>query len=231
MTLSPVNYAVGLGAIVPDGEHGGQANYYDFQARPYFSQGSWTSAPLDRGGVPQQAGAITWQHSSPAGTSIQIETRASSDGQNWGPWSGPYPQAGGSAVAGQPLRWIQVKATLNSDNAGQNSPVLHSIQISQPDFEGSAFGGSQLKILPNPVRGPDLVIEYLLPLRAGRVDLELSSLASQVLWKGEGPIERGKNQLKLDARELANGVYLLRTTVTGYDGSRQQVVKKVVVLR
>lgn len=73
-------------------------------------------------------GAIRWQATLPAGTSIAVHSRSGNTrtpDATWSPWSGPYTTALGSRIESPKARYLQWKAVLTGANGV--SPVLTSV--------------------------------------------------------------------------------------------------------
>lgn len=229
--MSPINYSVGLGAIVPDGSFGGTAEYQYFNARPYAASGTWESAVLDRGGVPSQPGTISWDASMPLGASVAIRTRTSQDKALWSEWTYPYSNASGSLVTSPLGRYIRIQATLNIGSSG-DTPVLHSISVKQPDFDGDFMKSDAVKVVPNPARGTVVNLQYVLTSAASAVRLEFRGPAGKLLLEDEGPKALGLNTYTLDSSLLANGVYYAKVRAKPMGaGEEVNVIKKFAVLR
>lgn len=72
-------------------------------------------------------GTLSWRATTPAGTSVQIQTRSGNTAtpdEAWSDWSAPYASATGSAIASPAARYLQWRAVLSGTNA---SPVLTSL--------------------------------------------------------------------------------------------------------
>jgi hypothetical protein len=232
MTLSPVNYSVGLGSIAP-GYVQGTAQYSNFQIRPYASSGIWQSQSLDRGGVPSTSGTISWVADTPSLTGLQIQTQTSADGTTWSGWSNPYGNASGSAITSPMQRYIEILATLSSaDPSGNATPVLHSITVNQPEFgTGTLLNKSDFKITPNPVKGNTITLTYLLSAQASSVRMEFTGGDNRRFLDVQGPTAQGQNTYTIDASQMANDVYLVKVTATDLNGSSTVFVKKIVLSR
>ena len=228
--LSPADYVIGLG--VPLGvTNSGSATFSNFQVRPYASQGTWLSAPLDWGGTPQRAGTLAWQADVPAFTSLQLQTRSSADGVAWSPFSAPC--ANGGATAHPPARYVQVLATLSStDPSGNSTPVLHALTLAQPELgNGPLLAPADVKILPNPVKTNTAHIQWLLSVPAKAVRLEFSGPGRRALLQVDAGTQPGLNTYDLDCSRLANDVYFLNLRALGFDGVECDAVKKLVLSR
>jgi hypothetical protein len=231
-TLSPVNFSLGLG--IPAGAPlTGTATYSNFQVLPYASSGTWTSAPIDVGGTPSRPPFLSWVADVSPTCTIQIQSRQSSDGQTWGAWSDAYASAAGLPLAGAPQRYVQLFATLaSSDPSGNSTPVLHSIKLDVQDFGSSnLLDSTNVKILPNPIKGDSAVVQWLLSSPARNVRLEFSGPGRPQLLVVNGPGAVGLNSYTLDCSNLANDVYFVRVRALGMDGREFDVVKKLLVSR
>ena len=232
LSLSPVNFDIGLG--IPAGAPlTGTATYSNFQVLPYASSGTWTSAPIDLGGIPQRAPLLGWVADVSAMNTVQLQSRQSPDGQTWGAWSDPYAGPNNLPLVGTPQRYVQLLATLASgDPSGNSTPVLHSITLDVQDFgRPSLLDKTNVKILPNPIKGDSAVVQWLLSVPARNVRLEFSGPGQHSLLVADGPGAVGLNSYTLDCSHLANDVYFVRVRALGLDGVETDVVKKLLVSR
>jgi hypothetical protein len=232
LTLAPVNFSLCLG--IPAGAPlTGTATYSNFQVLPYTSSGTWTSAPIDLGGAPSRAPLLSWVADVSPTCTVQIQSRESSDGSSWGAWSDPYASPNQLPLVGTPQRYVQLLASLaSSDPSGNSTPVLHSITLDVQDFgQASLLDASNVKVLPNPIKGDSAVVQWLLSSPAKNVRLEFSGPGRPQLLVVDGPGSMGLNSYSLDCRDLANDVYFVRVRALGLDGREFDVVKKLLVSR
>src|SRR5262249_40065157 len=72
----------------------------------YRSAGTFQSCAIDGGSNPFSWRTATWNASVPAGTTLQLSTRTSSDSTNWSSWSAPL-TASGQNLTSPAARYIQ----------------------------------------------------------------------------------------------------------------------------
>ncbi|MFA6005821.1 MAG: fibronectin type III domain-containing protein [Patescibacteria group bacterium] len=97
---------------------------YTPSAYNYVASGSWTSNVLDLNYVQSFASLIAWT-TTPDDSSIIFETRTSSDQVTWSGWQ----TVSGTAIASNPARYIQVRATLAASTGRSQTPSIQSLQI------------------------------------------------------------------------------------------------------
>jgi sugar lactone lactonase YvrE len=91
------------------------------------TKGMFTSKPRDTD-TASSWGRIRWDAVTPAGTSVQVQTRSGNTGTpdaTWSAWSTAYTQADGSAVASDSARFLQVRAVVAG--ASGQTPVVDTI--------------------------------------------------------------------------------------------------------
>jgi hypothetical protein len=91
------------------------------------TRGSFTSKPKDTETL-SGWGRLRWQAATPAGSSVEIQTRSGNTGTpdtTWSPWSAAYTEAAGSNVASERARFLQVRVVLGGRDGV--SPVLDSV--------------------------------------------------------------------------------------------------------
>lgn len=118
-------------------------------ATEFVSSGSLISSVLDTEENPQWA-SIDWDGSIPAGTSLAVQFRSSSDPDNLGDWSVEYSNP--SSVAGLVERYFQYRILMNSSNPDV-SPLLNSFQINWDPMGVTAFESPLTLSFSNPSRG------------------------------------------------------------------------------
>lgn len=118
-------YAIGggtagpYGSFVPDDA----VQCFDSDRAPV---GTYTSPVKDLYGN-SIFGSITWDADVPAGTSVTVRTRTSTNGSLWSAWSEPY-VASGSSVTSPAGRYVQYQVELTSPDPCV-SPVLDRVAI------------------------------------------------------------------------------------------------------
>lgn len=108
-----------------------------YGSKALFAQGTYTSQPFDTGGT-ACFGALEWNATIPAGTSIRFQAHAADSPGNLSahPYTGPgglassYHVSSGQYISGacNGSRWIQYRAYLDTDNVSV-TPELHNVTI------------------------------------------------------------------------------------------------------
>lgn len=91
------------------------------------ARGSFTSKARDTDTV-SSWGRLRWDATSPAGTTIEVQTRSGNTGNpdtTWSPWSAAYRDSAGSAVTSEKARFLQVRAVLAGHEGA--TPVLDAV--------------------------------------------------------------------------------------------------------
>ncbi|HEU5123288.1 MAG TPA: fibronectin type III domain-containing protein [Verrucomicrobiae bacterium] len=128
ITVTDATYAHGRIGLMG---YGGTANYYDdvlVETLPPVlpKQGSYTSTVLDAGWKAAWQN-LSWIGSTPSDTAIIFESRSGNvpvPDASWSNW-----EILASQILSPESRYLQVRATLASDNVAQLSPVLEQFQI------------------------------------------------------------------------------------------------------
>jgi hypothetical protein len=92
---------------------------------PYAASGSFTSCALDAGSNSAWS-SISWQATTPAGSSVAVETRASSDGLSWTAWA---PTTSGASLA-SPARFLQYRLSLATGDTAL-SPLVEAVTLTR----------------------------------------------------------------------------------------------------
>jgi hypothetical protein len=90
----------------------------------YLPSGTYTSCTLDAG-AGRAWQTIAWDATTPANTTLTIQTRTSADGSTWQAWSAV--SASGSAIS-QPDRYVQYQLLLATGDT-QVSPLVNSVTL------------------------------------------------------------------------------------------------------
>jgi uncharacterized repeat protein (TIGR01451 family) len=124
--INPEIKGVDLSKRIVSGTHVGYSTMTSDLSTINFNQkGTWTVIQ-DSGNDSTLWGTVFWTSSEPAGTSVRVVVRSSSDEQDWSTWE--------DAANGTPLhltpagRYLQVKATLTS-TIRNVSPVLYDLTV------------------------------------------------------------------------------------------------------
>lgn len=94
----------------------------------YIANGSFVSGTMDSGVAGSTWTQANWSAIAPAGTSLLVWTRTSSDGVTWSDWAGPLTTSG-SAIASPPNRYLQYRLDL-ATGLPAASPVVDSVVMS-----------------------------------------------------------------------------------------------------
>lgn len=137
---SAMAYDVSRNAIITFGGYSYQNALGDtwlYGSRAFFAQGTYTSQPFDTGGT-AYFGALEWNATIPAGTSIRFQAHAADSPGNLSvhPYTGPggttssYHDTSGQYISSacNGSRWIQYRAYLKTDNVSV-TPELKNVTI------------------------------------------------------------------------------------------------------
>ncbi len=97
-------------------------------------EGTYTS-PVHDTKRPSRWGTIAWHASTPAGTTIVLQTRSgdvAKPDQTWSDWSNDYDQPSGETVQSPPARFIQYRVRFSASNqtvASDSMPRLNAVSI------------------------------------------------------------------------------------------------------
>jgi len=129
---------------------GSSTHFYAFQsgARPYYSQGNYTSEIIPLNSTTVVFGNITFDAITPPGTNVTIRTRTSNDTITWSDWSLPY--SNNSQITSPPGRYIQYLINLSTEN-DLATPVIGNISIGW--YNINSTGDFVLKFFPPQVEG------------------------------------------------------------------------------
>lgn len=111
------------------GNHTSPYNYSDMTgiiARSITTEiGTWT-VDYDSGVSGAIWGNISWNASTPAGTSVTVRARSSTDGSTWSPWENTTD--GGGLSSTPDGQYLQVETTLKI-TSGEVSPILYDLTV------------------------------------------------------------------------------------------------------
>lgn len=131
-------FATAVKAWVSDYANSGQkVNAAWVRIMPFTtSSGIFESAVVDTG-APGAVTTISWQGTTPSGTSITMRTRISANGSSWSAWSNPV--SSGGTITSPAGRYIQYQATLTSNNT-----------LVSPEIDDVGFGGGAPPVITGP---------------------------------------------------------------------------------
>ncbi|MBI2465288.1 fibronectin type III domain-containing protein [Candidatus Shapirobacteria bacterium] len=95
----------------------------------YRSSGQWTSGVMDLSYVSSWSGLAVGK-TTPADSSVDVNTRSSSDKTNWSSW-----QSSSGTISSPVNRYLQIGATLSSSTGGVDTPLVDQISVS---YEGDS---------------------------------------------------------------------------------------------
>lgn len=95
----------------------------------YRTSGTYTSRPFDAGSKVDWS-EVTWSATQPEGTTIDVQARASDDGQVWSDWESCSNGGKPGAPSG---RYFQYRALLRT-SVPSMSPVLHEVVVNYEDI-------------------------------------------------------------------------------------------------
>ncbi|MEF3691830.1 MAG: hypothetical protein V3574_02100 [Candidatus Moraniibacteriota bacterium] len=119
-------------------------------ASDYLNSGTYISEEMDLGFVSSWI-SLNLNSETPANTSINVETRTSSDSQNWSSWE----NLNGDQIQSARNRYIQVKITLNSTD-GINTPTVFDYSISYNSEDNKPQNPSVIRAYSQKVGGEAL---------------------------------------------------------------------------
>lgn len=100
----------------------------------YSGPSVYTSPILDLGeNKVASFDTITWEGNTPQGAKLTLQTRSSSDGQNWSDWSKEYINSTGEKIQSPPNRYLQYRANFDTNNTA-NNPSLKEVNIEYNRF-------------------------------------------------------------------------------------------------
>jgi hypothetical protein len=111
---------------------------------PYVASGTFDSCPIDAGAAVTWTMA-TWNATAPAGTTIALRTRTSSDLTTWSEWSAPATTSG-AAITSPPARYAQYRLELTTTAPGATA-VVEAVDLGFTSDQGlsavlnAALGG------------------------------------------------------------------------------------------
>lgn len=88
-------------------------------------------SPVKDARFSSQWGRISWQASTPAGSSLQFFTRSGNSARpdnTWSNWTGPYTNPGGTSIESTPARYLQWKAVFHG--TADASPSISDVEVS-----------------------------------------------------------------------------------------------------
>jgi hypothetical protein len=115
----------------------------------YVSAGTYQSCTLDAGVAMAHWTVANRNATVPAGTTLQLTTRTSSDGVTWSPWSVALTGAG-QATASPPGRYLQFQLAMTSSNPSV-SPVVTGVALLFTDPSATPFDAGSCAVSANAI--------------------------------------------------------------------------------
>ncbi|NMC34407.1 MAG: VCBS repeat-containing protein [Veillonellaceae bacterium] len=193
-----------MDAVYSDGVAG--VRWYEFSRA---TSGWLESSILDPpGGSQEQWTDLSWEATTPAGTGLTFQVRASNDPGDMGEWSAEMAAPGSLApYLPDPAWYFQYRVNLSTADPPL-TPILDKVTVLY-DLMGTPGGGESsgpsLRILSgNPSPGA-VTLDVYLP-EAGQADLRIFDIAGRVVAHPlSGQIEAGHHQLTVT--DLPSGCY------------------------
>jgi len=186
------------------------------------SKGYLESAVLYLGNDPGW-GDITWNHTSPGGTSIDFLVRSSDDPDSMGIWSDTLLSPGSLyGVLGEGDSFMQYLAILQTDSPG-TTPVLEDVTVSwnPTGIEGhSALTTSLIGARCNPSYDTTS-IEFILN-ESMMVELIVFDLSGRMVREVSDEYPSGMNEVEVS--DLRTGVYFVRMISGDFNGTERFVL-------
>jgi len=119
---------------------------YQISSDNYPASGTWTSEPIDLTYVSSWTN-LTISADTPGDSSVTIETRSSTDRENWSSWQ----TVSGGTISSPARRYLQIRLTLNATSDQSQTPVVHSLTVNYvgdatPPSNPTTFTGSSQQI-------------------------------------------------------------------------------------
>jgi hypothetical protein len=190
--------------------------------------GSLDSSVLDSGGPVEGWGSITWNCTTPAGTSVSVEVRASNDSGNLGAWSEVAASGDDlSAYVADGTRYFQYRISLATANAS-TSPGVDEIRVAYDSSTDVGEGDSgQVRfpscgMLNSPSRSDAATIRFTIPSECA-IELSIYDASGRMLETvAKGTYPAGVHAATV--RGLLNGIYLYSLRAGEFRGAGKMVV-------
>lgn len=170
---------------------------------------------------------LDWTSTDPAGTTTELQVRASDDSINMGSWSSNLTSPCSlSTIIGDGDRYFQYRVNLGTTDS-TITPTFHEVAVSWTPYTSTEnpfdieltdfvlYGAS-----PNPAIG-QTTLSFALPIDC-RADLTVYDLTGRSVCSVSDDFLAGTHVFKIN--ELANGVYLVRLTSSDFTATTNFVV-------
>jgi hypothetical protein len=166
---------------------------------------------------------ISWDASTPQGTTVSIAMRASEDYLEMGGWSDPVSvPCALEGILGDSCRYLQYRVILDSFDS-ESTPILNSVSFSwnQTGLEEAGNAGPVLyPFTPNPSSAP--VVRFNLPEPAA-ISLDVVDISGRAVHHISGLLKpSGEGRIHLD--DMLPGVYFCRITAGDFTALQTLVV-------
>lgn len=192
----------------------------------HLPEGTIESSILDLDILPEWDTA-TWSTVEPAGTSVGVQLRSSSDFSSMGEWSDIVYTSGISLseILEDTTRYVQYRLLLSGDSLA--TPKVEDISLSYMEYTATEDESSEpvvsaalLPVSPNPVSG-FASVSVVLP-ESAQVSIDVYDAAGRIVLSSTGTRIAGTHSFGLG--ELNNGIYFCRMQTEGYTGIQMFVV-------
>jgi hypothetical protein len=167
---------------------------YTVDSNKYLSSGQWTSSTLDLTYVANWESMVLGT-SAPGDSSINWNTRTSSDGTSWNNWINGV----GNSIGSLPGRYLQIGVTLNASSDRSQTPVVYSLVTNYVGDTGVPQNPTTISALSQQVAGVGLTsggsYSYLFPYFSwsGATDAETNVGGYYVYFGGSETADPGVN--------------------------------------
>ena len=188
----------------------------------YSSEGTIESSIFDTQEYPDWQ-TIDWTGSSPAGTNIVFQVRASDDFSSMGAWSADITAPGSvSSILNEGASFFQYRTVFTSSSSVL-TPVLEDVTVTwNPTSIGEESGQEvgttyEVGVLTNP-SASTATLTFSLPFTSF-VELTVYDLTGRMAYFVSGDYLSGTHEVYLD--DLTSGVYLVRMTSGAFVSTKQ----------
>ncbi len=189
----------------------------------YSSEGSIESSIFDTQDYPDWQ-TLDWTGSSPTGTTITFQVRASDDFASMGDWSADITTPGSlSGMIDEGDSFFQYR-TIFTSSSSTLTPVIEDVTVTwnPTGIEQQDNAYHEVGILSNPSIG-SAILTFSLPFAAS-ADLVVYDVTGRVVFSLSGEYQSGTHQVKLN--DLTSGTYLSRMTSGDLTSALQFVIVK-----
>ncbi|MBU1599332.1 T9SS type A sorting domain-containing protein, partial [bacterium] len=143
-------------------------------------------------------------------------------------------------IYGKNGSWIKLGGSVDSNankvtlTIEKGTPTKEMYAIMSPIPEGQkVLNASGVYAKPNPAKGST---EFFFPDDAGDVKVEVYTLSGDLVWENTGKGGSGHNSIEWPCtnkagRKVGTGLYVYKVTIEYASGKREEVIKKLVVIK